>query len=308
MATYCASVLISELRKQKGFSQEKLAEGICDRRTISYIENGSISPSKYVFERLMQRLGVDPQRFSSYISSKAEMHFDEARNKISQLFREEKENEILDILDSMEKDKLLNKNKFVIQYILKTRAWIVAGGMDWNNASDSELPTLLDKAIGLTIESFDPTNIKNELYTVIEIDLIRMYGIWKLFTGRKEEALPIFQALEALINTGYIYVQDIARVYTTLLTSLAKCHRWLKNYEEALLASERGLKVCIDSQEYRSLPWLLYQKASALYWLGNMEQSLKVLNEAIIISKNYAETEMTGFLQKRMQDMKSGDF
>lgn len=33
--------------------------------------------------------------------------------------------------------------------------------------------------------------------------------------------------------------------------------------DEALDASERGLKLCIDSQEYRSLPWLRYQKASA---------------------------------------------
>lgn len=67
MATYCAGVLISELRKRKWLTQEKLAEGICDRRTVSY-ENGSISPSKYLFERLMQRLGVDPKQFSSYIA------------------------------------------------------------------------------------------------------------------------------------------------------------------------------------------------------------------------------------------------
>lgn len=58
MATYCAGVLISELRKKRGITQEKLAERLCDRRTIFYIESGSISPSKYLLERLMQRLGT----------------------------------------------------------------------------------------------------------------------------------------------------------------------------------------------------------------------------------------------------------
>lgn len=137
MATYCASTLIAQLRKQKGLSQEKLAEGICDRRTISYIETGKISPSKYVFERLMQRLGIDPRRYSNYISSAAEMHFESAKQEIGRLYREGKNDEPEAVLSTLESDKQLKSNVFVIQYIQKTRAWQFAGGMDWDNAHDS---------------------------------------------------------------------------------------------------------------------------------------------------------------------------
>lgn len=308
MATYCASILISELRKQKGFSQEKLAEGICDRRTISYIENGSISPSKFIFERLMQRLLVEPKRFSSYISSKAEMRFEDIKHQITQLLRERNNEEIEVMLKSLEEDKSLKNNKFVAQYIMKTRAWILAGGMDWHNAFDAGLLSLLDRAIRMTVESFDINNIRNELYTVVEIDLIRMLGILKLYTGEKEEALKIFLDIEALINTGYIYAEDIAGAYTSLLVSEAKCYRWLDKYDDALATSERGLKVCIESGEYHTIPWLLYQKASALYWLGDNKQSLEIFNEAIIISRNYMEIEMTEFLEKRKQDLINGNF
>lgn len=308
MATYCAGALISELRKKRGITQEKLAEGICDRRTISYIENGSISPSKYLFEQLMQRLGVDYKRFSSYISSKEELYFDEMRNKIAQLFREKKTDEILDLLQAMEKRKSFSDNKYILQYILKTRAWIIAGGMDWSNASDSRLLPLLDQALHLTVENFDINHIDSELYTVIEIDLIRMYGLWKLFTGKMEEALRIFTQLDAIIQTGYIYKIDISGIHTTLLVSLAKCYRWLGNYEAALSTSERGLTICVETQNYRSIPWLLYQKASALYLLGNKEEALTAIDEGIIFAKNYREEEVMEFMEKRKLDALSGKF
>jgi len=308
MATYCAGVLISELRKRRGITQEKLAEGICDRRTISYIESGSISPSKYVFEQLMHRLGIDPQRFSSYIASKEELYFDEMRDKIAQLLRESKTDEIMDLLESMEKKKSFRNNKFVLQYILKIRAWIIAGGMDWHNASDSKLLPLIEEAIHLTVENFDIQQIGSELYTVIEIDLIRMYGLCKLFTGKLDDALPIFTQLDEIIKTGYIYSKDISGIHTTLLVSLAKCYRWLGNYEAALSTSERGLSICAETQNYRSIPWLLYQKASALYWLGKIEEALVALDEGIIIARNYKELELAESMEKRKLDAISGKF
>ncbi len=308
MATYCAGVLIAELRKKRGITQEKLAEGICDRRTISYIENGSISPSKYLFEQLMQRLGVDSKRFSSYIASKEELYFDEMRSRIAKLFHENKTDEILALLESMEQKKAFKNNKYILQYILKTRAWIVAGGMDWHNASNSGLLPLLNHAINLTVESFDIEHINSDLYTVIEIDLIRMYGLWKLFTGEKEDALRIFTQLDAIIQTGYIFSEDISDIHIVLLVSLAKCYRWHGNYEAALSTSERGLTLCVENRNYRSLPWLLYQKASALYWLGNREEALTVFDEGIIIARNYKEQEMTEFMESRKLDALSGKF
>lgn len=308
MATYYAGVLISELRKKRRITQEKLADGICDRRTISYIENGSISPSKYLFEQLMQRLGVDPKRFSSYIASKEELYFDEMRRKIAKLFRESKTDEIMDLLKSMEMNKAFRNNKYVLQYMLKTRAWIVAGGMDWHNASDSELQPLLEQAIRLTVESFDIEHIDSELYSVIEIDLIRMYGLWKLYTGKKEEALRIFVQLDQIIQTGYIFSEDISDSHSALLVSLAKCYRWLGNYEAALSTSERGLALSAENQNYRCLPWLLYQKASALYWLGRKEEMLAAFDEGIIISRIYKEQEMTEFMESRKLNAINGEF
>lgn len=179
--------------------------------------------------------------------------------------------------------------------------------MDWDNTSDSTLLPVLEQAIRLTIENFDIDHIDSDLYTVIEIDLIRMYGLYKLFTGKKEEAMRIFLQLQTIIQTGYIYTKDISGIHANLLVSLAKCHRWLGNYEEALSTSEQGLSLCIETQNYRSLPWLLYQKASALYWLGRREEAFTVFDEGIIIARNYKEEELLDFMEKRKLDALSGD-
>ena len=55
MVIYSAGELIKSLRKQKGISQEELADGITDRANLSKIENGSITPGKKVVEALLER-------------------------------------------------------------------------------------------------------------------------------------------------------------------------------------------------------------------------------------------------------------
>lgn len=49
---------LRELRKQKGLSQEDLAEGICSPVSISRIENGNQIPSQPVLEALLEKLGT----------------------------------------------------------------------------------------------------------------------------------------------------------------------------------------------------------------------------------------------------------
>lgn len=49
---------LRQLRKQKGLSQEDLAEGICSPVSVSRIENGNQIPSQPVLEALLEKLGT----------------------------------------------------------------------------------------------------------------------------------------------------------------------------------------------------------------------------------------------------------
>jgi HTH-type transcriptional regulator, quorum sensing regulator NprR len=49
---------VKAFRKERGFSQDELAEGICSRQTISLLENGQHFPSAEFMQKIAERLGV----------------------------------------------------------------------------------------------------------------------------------------------------------------------------------------------------------------------------------------------------------
>jgi len=51
--------IIKHYRKEQGLSQEALADGICDRKYLSHIENDKAIPTLYIVNQLSTRLGIN---------------------------------------------------------------------------------------------------------------------------------------------------------------------------------------------------------------------------------------------------------
>lgn len=62
------SDLIKDIRKARGWSQERLSENICARETVSNIENGR-PPKQKMLEDLLEKLGEPRQRYFGYVES-----------------------------------------------------------------------------------------------------------------------------------------------------------------------------------------------------------------------------------------------
>ena len=89
MAKYAVGDYIYRVRKERGYTQEELAGGICSAGTLSKIENGSRTPSVSIYEALMQRLGEPASLFSVYLG-KRELEADNfCRKMIRMLARRE---------------------------------------------------------------------------------------------------------------------------------------------------------------------------------------------------------------------------
>ncbi|KEO81127.1 helix-turn-helix domain-containing protein [Tumebacillus flagellatus] len=54
---------VRKLRKQRGWIQKELAEGICTASMISQIETGKARTSAYVIQRIAAKLGVSEDEF-----------------------------------------------------------------------------------------------------------------------------------------------------------------------------------------------------------------------------------------------------
>lgn len=67
MAIYSMGEVIRRLRKEKGYTQEELSEGICTPGGLSRIENGLREPSHAKFVALMQRMGQYEDSYDLFV-------------------------------------------------------------------------------------------------------------------------------------------------------------------------------------------------------------------------------------------------
>jgi len=109
MALFNANLIIRELRKAKGITQEALAEGICSRSTITMIEQGKRKPDWFTFSNIMKKLGVDPTRYFNDIASEDELYIYNQINVANKLLGSFDFDGVKVELEKMEKDKRFTK-------------------------------------------------------------------------------------------------------------------------------------------------------------------------------------------------------
>jgi transcriptional regulator with XRE-family HTH domain len=75
---------ISELRKQKGFTQEELVEQCnINVRTIQRIEAGDVTPRSYTVKTILEALGVDTRLFFKHaVHEEEQIHLSEKQKRI----------------------------------------------------------------------------------------------------------------------------------------------------------------------------------------------------------------------------------
>lgn len=189
---------IRRLRLAKGWSQEKLAEGICSPSTLSRIENGCQVPSRRVFRLLMEHL-EGPGIFSY-------AHFlgpEEYR-------REELQEELLEAMETWQVDRV------------KDLLWELEQSMDYDN------PKLFQFFEMSKQVCFQMCGAQSEGYAGKCIQILQIgRPNWKGKGDFGLEALPIG------IRRGRLDVVKSDYVESWVLNNLAVGLMWQKEYEQA---------------------------------------------------------------------------
>ncbi|QFJ54871.1 helix-turn-helix domain-containing protein [Pseudobutyrivibrio xylanivorans] len=155
--------LINHLRKTQGISIDKLCNGICSKSMLSKIENNDLSPSIYVIEALLGRLGVNEKDFTFYGNDEETQYY---RLK-SNIFVSGHLNNIKQLKKSVsEFAAFANKinNKLVLQQAYCFEAQLCE--------DKNEAYTLLYDAIKLTYIDFNFENINNYILSWSEYNII----------------------------------------------------------------------------------------------------------------------------------------
>lgn len=278
MARYMIGDYIYELRKQRGLTQEELAEGICTTGTLSRIENGSRTPSSGTYEALMQRLGASTGLFTHYVGRR-ELEADNYCRKILNMMACGN-HECLDVM--------------IEEYFRMTERYRLAKSQ----------PMLYMRAIYRTASGEEPGLILQELYPALkqpkmaakewlrdkrrlltfhEIVIWNTIAVQYKRMGDHPGAFAVWDGLVRYIEKREMDAEEYAKTAPMLYYNLASLYKKSGMPEQTLIFSERGIRVCIEYGKLFPLGYLLTQKAGALAKLGCRKEAEEISGQAAVL-------------------------
>lgn len=229
---------IRRLRLAKGWTQEKLAEGICSPSTLSRIENGCQVPSRRVFRLLMEHL--EGPGFFSYA------HFlgaEECR-------REELQEELLEAMEIRQLDRA------------KDLLWELEQVMDYDN------PKLFQFFEMSKQVCFQMCGAKSEGYAMKCVQILQIgRPDWKADSKKDWEAIFVG------VSRGSIDTVKSDYVEFWVLNNLAVGFIWQKEYEQAYSIFAFLYRQLEDEKSVRRRSWKMRGILS-----GNMALCLLYMN------------------------------
>lgn len=297
MSLFQVDILIKQLRKNQGLSQEVLCEGICTKDTLSRIERGLRRPDWYTFERLMQRLGEDPRKYYTDIITAKDKQILDKRDNLKHLLRDKNDNEAETLIKDLEQTKEF-KEGVHLQFLLYAKAALAFIKNDYNN-----MYNYASEGIKITKLNFKEEKIDTYILFHDEIMLINQIATAHSFISSIENSTDILLKLKVSIDKGFIKGDETIKTYISILYNLTKNLGILKRYDESVLICDIGIELCQKHRYSYLHPMLLFNKVCCLLYLGKKEEGISILKKAYALFigydrlaelsaiENYVETE-----------------
>lgn len=279
---------IQQVRMDKGWSQEYLCSGICERTTLSRIENNQRSPSVGILTRLLERLGVSTERVVIMLD-KGDIVMENLQKRIrNDTVRFEKAPEEdkpalrLQILADLERleEQAGEDERFIRQFILSTRAAV--GGPEGPYSAGERLK-LLTEAIRLTVPRFSLRQLGKFRYSTEEMTLINQIARTYARSGDRKKSIDISRRLLQYIEENGQGLDRYARQFTLVAHNYAIDLGLEKRYEEASQLARRGWDMCVASGEYQFLAGFIAILAECRYFLDDPEGSEQYYRQAYVL-------------------------
>ncbi len=298
---------IRQKRQDRGWTQEYLCDGICSVPTLSRIETNDRTPSSSVIKALLEKLGLPAGQFFALLS-KDDISVDRLKKKIRNdkiRFRRAAESDRKVIREQILRDLGAleeaggEDNRFVRQFVLNTKAGI---GMPEGFYTPEEQLEILMEAIRLTIPRFDLKRIASFRYSAEEIMIVNLIARTYAKSGNRKKSLTISRRLLRYIENNNQTLDHYPRQFCLVAHNHAIDLTIEEQYNEAILLSERGRKICVEEGEYQFLPGFLAIMAECWYFLGNQSKSAELYHQAYVLYKSFGDNLNRAAMQREMKE------
>lgn len=262
--------IIRTLRKERGLTQEQLAEGICSPVSVSRIENGRQTPSKAVLDALMDRLGMSSyQLFDVNAGSKEQREFDrriqnawlafdglDARRGRALL--EELQTSIDDGSSATERQRLLEVDG----------ASMLRDGCTPTDAMHAL--TLLEQGLRLTKPGIDPSDLRDELLSPTEAQILSHMVAALYYAGRDIEAVRLSEEILLSLKRQQAQGHRFLTAWLNVMVNLAIIEEKREHFDESTLYLQQARRRSLDEEELIMMPIILAGLARAKFREGDV--------------------------------------
>lgn len=301
--------VIKQIRNTYQLSQQKLANDIYTRESISRIENRKKNISYKKLREIIQTFGIDMDIYNTVLKTinfrtlqlekEMTLHFKRREWKSARELLEKIKKELLE--DSIVNEQFFQYNTAILQYEMK-------------EINTNEYKERLEQALYLTKpKQFD---IVNGYLTRQEVYIMNCISISIYEMGNKEKALQLWSQLLEHYDTSVGYDLFNYHNIILILSNLVKIMEESGKIEEAELIYERAIKLSKKARRADRIGRFLYMKGWILEHYKNQKEKaypyyeqafwifilFKQYRYSETVRKYYKDITGSGLFLERIQD------
>ena len=269
---------LRQLRRQKGLSQEELAEGICSTVSISRIENGNQIPSQPVLEALLEKLGTGLYQICNvYYRSEKQQDFEERAQVIVNLGDEENMDQAWQELAQLQKDCPDDTRSRQLCWMVEATLRLQCHDTDPENYPLEGTMELAQKALALTRPNFDYESFSSTVLTIFEVDLLHIMVAILAGMDRNMDALRLGERLYASLKKHKSDVVSYERAKINVVRNLGAILAKMKMYQDALQYIDEAEALSLKNNEHSLLVMIELTRAEIDYLADRKEECADIL-------------------------------
>lgn len=294
---------MKKARLAKGYTQSKLAEGICTQAQVSNIEKGTINdnPSSHTLFLLSEKLGTSmsylygQDHFFHGVSEDVE--FEELRDVIRRV-KSRRDYDTLNYIIKNELQELNDADEFFVQYLKWHQAIVVY-----------YLERDIVKAESLITEALAINTGGNNLKTSIQNIRVKMsYANFLTNEVRNDEADSLYN--ECLseyeeIRKSFDMNFELMELHNYIILNLSTVYMNLEKYEDSIKVTTAAIDQSLKYNSMVSLGDLYYQLGLAYLRTNNPKLYFENIKLSLSVFDLQENAEMHIFVTKRAEKTKN---
>ncbi|MCL2286524.1 MAG: helix-turn-helix transcriptional regulator [Firmicutes bacterium] len=262
-------------RKQRGLTQEDLADGIMSVTALSKIESGDSIPYWYNMKKILDRLGISHSSVAGFYMTNKGVKYKKATDELDGYLSRGNTEDAARIIKKLKADAAFTGDSFYNQHLIAAEAAIAI----IKKGEPEKIIVLLQNAIAMVRRTFDENSIEEHLLTTVDFKILNMLATQYYDTGRVEESIAVLFGLKHNIEKRCIDKAVKGERYPQTIYHLTKLLSQTGRNKEAIEICDQGTAVCLETGNYRYLPLISMNKVTSLYKLGDKDAAWQLLRD-----------------------------